>query len=425
MRIISDIEIHSKYSRACSPELTPENIGKWAEIKGVDLIGTGDFTHPEWLAELEQALVPAEAGFFQLKSGESKARFILTAEVSCIFSQNDRVRRVHLLLYSPSFVAVKKFNQTLVDHGGKLGSDGRPILGMSCEEILKYLLAADSENVLIPAHVWTPYFGIFGSKSGFDSIDEAFGEMSKHVFAIETGLSSDPEMNWQISGHDRLTLVSSSDAHSLPRIGREANVMEIPDQEKLTYQEFMRIIRENDRERFKYTIEYFPEEGKYHLDGHADCKFSCEPEETEKHKGRCPKCGKKIIEGALSRVKELADRERGYKRPDAIPGRHLVPLEEVLAECTGRGVKTKTVQDIYWRLIEKAGNEFAVILDLPISEVKAAASKIVAEAVRRVRNEEVNLVPGYDGVYGQVKIFSDEERDELLGKVAGKQKALF
>ena len=248
--------------------------------------------------------------------------------------------------------------------------------------------------------------------------------MTKHIYALETGLSSDPEMNWRISANDRFTLVSSSDAHSLPRIGREANVMEI-DKDKYSYNEFMRIIREQDREHFKFTIEYFPEEGKYHLDGHANCKLALNPEQTEQYHGECPSCGKSITVGVLSRIKELADRPEGFTKENAIPGRHLVPLEEVLSECTGVGPKTKTVQELYWKLIDLAGNEFAVILDLPIEEVKKVASPVVAEAVKRVREEKVEKIPGYDGVYGVIKIFKEGEREELVGKVMGKQKELF
>lgn len=434
MRVISDIEIHSKYSRACSRDLTPENIDKWAAIKGVNLIGTGDFTHPVWRAELKAALEEAEPGFYKLKTPspalrasspargeETFVRFILSAEISCIYSRGGKLRRVHLILLAPSFAAVEKFTAALEKKGGKLAGDGRPILGMDAEEALKRLLDADPSAMMIPAHVWTPYFGLFGSKSGFDSVEEAFGQMSKHIHALETGLSSDPEMNWRISANDRFTLLSSSDAHSLPRIGREANVMEI---DNYNYKEFTRIIREKDKEKFKYTIEYFPEEGKYHLDGHADCKQSFLPEKTKKLGGRCPVCGKLITVGVLSRVQDLADRPDGFVPKNSIPGKHLVPLEEVLADCLGQGAKTKKAQDLYWQLIKAAGNEFSVILDLPIEELKKVAGEVVAEAVKRVREEKVEKIAGYDGVYGIIKVFSDDERDKFAGKI-GKQNALF
>lgn len=426
MRVISDIEIHSKYSRACSRDLTPANIAKWAGIKGVNLIGTGDFTHSKWREELREALEPAEEGFYRLKGANgsegSNVRFILSAEVSCIWNQHGKLRRVHLLLYLPSFAAADKFSQILESHGGKLAGDGRPILGMSAHEVLNYLLEADPDGMMIPAHVWTPYFGLFGSKSGFDSVEECFGDMTKHIYALETGLSSDPEMNWRISANDRFTLVSSSDAHSLPRIGREANVMEIPEAE-FNYAEFMRIIKEKDNSRFKYTIEYFPEEGKYHLDGHAACKFSCTPEQTEKLHGECPKCGKKLTVGVLSRVQVLCDRTTLVK--GAVGQRHLVPLEEVLAECVGIGGKSKAVQGHYWKLIEAAGSEFAVILDMPIPEIATIGGEVVAEAVRRVREEQVQKIAGYDGVYGVMKIFTDEERADFAAKLNGRQSSLF
>ena len=440
MRVISDIEIHSRYSRACSPDLTPPNIAKWAGIKGVNLIGTGDFTHSKWREELKESLEPAEDGFYKLKGSkkdfpspgegrvaegrERSPRFILSAEVSCIWNQHDKLRRVHLLLYLPSFAAADKFSRILESHGGKLAGDGRPILGMSAQEVLKYLLEADTEGLMIPAHVWTPYFGLFGSKSGFDSVEECFDEMTKHVSGLETGLSSDPEMNWRISANDRFALVSSSDAHSLPRIGREANVMEIAEDE-FNYKEFTRIIKEKDTSRFKYTIEYFPEEGKYHLDGHAKCQFSCLPEQTKKLRGECPKCGKQLTVGVLSRVQELADRPEGFRPSNPIGQRHLVPLEELLADCFGSGAKSKKIQDIYWKLIERAGNEFAVILDLPIPEVEKVAGEVVAEAVKRVREEKVEKTPGYDGVYGVMKVFSETEREAIAAKMNGKQNFLF
>src|SRR3989338_902753 len=264
MRVISDLHIHSKYSRACSKDLIPVNLDKWAKIKGVNLLGTGDFTHPLWFKELQQSLEPAEEWFYKLKGADSAIRFVLSAEVSCIYGQGGKLRRVHLVLVLPSFEAVAKFNQTLESKKAKLASDGRPILGMNSREILKYLLDASADALMIPAHAWTPSFGVFGSKSGFDSLEECFGDMSKHIYAIETGLSSDAAMNWRISKNDRLTIISSSDAHSLPRIGREANVMEIPENE-FHYAEFGRIIKEKDKERFKFTIEYFPEEGKYSI----------------------------------------------------------------------------------------------------------------------------------------------------------------
>ncbi len=427
MRVISDLHIHSKYSRACSRDLIPQNLDKWAKIKGVNLLGTGDFTHPLWLAELKEAFEPAEEGFYKLRvalgenspnplfnqrGGNGGVRFVLTAEVSCIYSQGGKLRRVHHVLVLPSFEAVEKFNKSLRDHGAKLGSDGRPILGMDSKEVLKYALDADEKAMVIPAHAWTPYFGIFGSKSGFDSVEECFGEMTKYIYAIETGLSSDPEMNWRVSDTDKFSIVSSSDAHSFSRIGREANVMEIPESE-LNYQEFLRILKEKDRSRFKFTIEYFPDEGKYHWDGHAPCKFSCPPTQTKKLHGECPNCGKKLTIGVEARVEALADRPAGFVPPHNVAQKHLVPLEEVLADAFGVGSKTKTVQDYYWKLIDSAGSEFAVILDLPVQDVEKITGPLVAEAIKRVREEKVHRTPGYDGVYGIIKVFSEGERNQF------------
>src|SRR3989338_4655099 len=275
MRVISDIHIHSKYSRACSPALVPVNLDKWGKIKGVNLMGTGDFTHPGWLGELKSNLEEAESGFFKLKGQDSGIRFVLTL---------------------PSFAAVDKFIKSLESRGAKLAGDGRPILGMKSQEILKYLLDADEKALMIPAHAWTPYFGIFGSKSGFDSVEECFGDMNKYIYGFETGLSSDASMNWRLSQNDRFTIISNSDAHSLSRIGREATVMEI-DKDKFNYNEYFRIIKEKDSKNLKYTIEYFPEEGKYHLDGHGPCEVSFTPEQSVKSGGRCPKCGKKLTIG--------------------------------------------------------------------------------------------------------------------------------
>lgn len=424
MRVISDIHIHSRYSRACSRDLVPKNLDKWGKIKGVNLIGSGDFTHPAWLGTLKEELEEAEAGLYKLKASDSGVRFILSSEVACIYSQEGKLRRVHYVLLLPSFAAVDKFIESLLKRGAKLASDGRPILGMNSVDLLKYLLDASPDALLIPAHAWTPYFGIFGSKSGFDSVEECFGDMTKHIYAFETGLSSDPEMNWRFSGTDKFAILSSSDAHSLPRIGREANVMEIPEGE-LSFGEFARIIKDKDAARFKFTIEYFPEEGKYHLDGHSSCKVSLEPKETKRLAGRCPACGRKLTVGVVSRVEDLADRAPGHKPSGAIPQRHLVPLEEVLADCTGVGPKTKTVQAIYWKLIERAGSEFAVILDLSIDEVAKVGGDIVAEAVKRVREEKVHKTPGYDGTYGVIRVFTDEERQALLGKERGRQESLF
>jgi len=308
MRIIADLHVHSRFSRACSRDLTLENNALWCEKKGVNVLGTGDFTHPEWFKDIEEKLAEAEPGLYQLKSGEHpKMRFMMTSEVSQIYKRGGRVRRVHNLIFAPSIECVKKINAWLDEKKFNRKSDGRPILGIDSEDLYRELKNIDDRIVLAPAHAWTPWFSVFGSKSGFDSLEDCFGEMTKEVFAIETGLSSDPQMNRSLSALDNISLISNSDAHSPQNFGREANVFEIAES-KLSFGEFMRVLRERDLGRFLYTIEFFPEEGKYHSDGHAPCGLRFSVAETKRLKGLCPKCGKLITVGVLSRVKDLADR---------------------------------------------------------------------------------------------------------------------
>jgi len=421
MRIIADLQIHSKYSRACSQDLTPKNIGAWADKKGIAVIGTGDFTHPKWLLELKEALVETKPGLYQLKDKSADAYFMLTSEISSIYKQGEKLRRQHTCVFAPSFEAVDKFIDGLEAKGANLKSDGRPITGIHCDELVRIALAADARNFIVPAHAWTPHFGVFGSLSGFDSIEEAFGDQAKHIFAIETGLSSDPKMNWQISGLDKYALVSNSDAHSLRKIGREANAFEINEKE-LSYDSIIDAIKSKDPKRFLFTIEFFPEEGKYHLDGHADCKFSCEPEKTKKLGGKCPVCGKKLLVGVLNRVAELADRQYGFTPQGAIPFRNIIPLEEIIAETFGVGTGSKRVLATYDRMTDKYP-EFEILLDLPEGEIAKISAPEIAVAVLRVRDGKVRVEGGYDGVFGKIHIFSDEERETVLRKP--KQMGLF
>jgi len=402
MRIIADLQIHSKYSRACSQDLNPGNIGFWADKKGIQVIGTGDFTHPLWLKGLKETLEETKPGLYQLKDKSAKAYFMLTAEVSSIYKQGDKVRRIHNMIFAPNFEAVDKIREGLEAVGANLRSDGRPIMGVKCPDLVKICLSADPRTVIAPAHAWTPHFGLFGSLSGFDTVEEAFGDQAKHVFAIETGLSSDPKMNWQISGLDKYTLLSNSDAHSLRKIGREANVFEIAEK-KLSYDEIIRVIKDKNPKEFLYTIEFFPEEGKYHLDGHADCKFSCLPAETKKLKGLCPKCGKKLLVGVLNRIEVLGDREYGFVPKRAIPYRSVVPLEEVIAETFDVGVGSKKVQAMYDQMLLKH-TEFEILLDLPEKEVESISNKSIAQAISRIRLGHVHIEAGYDGIFGKIHI---------------------
>lgn len=426
MRKIFDFEIHSRYSRACSKELTLPNIAAWTARKGVDIIGTGDFTHPKWFAEIQEQLEELDNGLLRLRPEflaqaatennmpqemAAKIRFILSAEISSIYGHNGKTRRIHNLLLAPSIAAVQKIIAALEKRGAKLGSDGRPIVGIPSKELLRLVLEADDRAMLIPAHVWTPYFGLFGSMSGYDSVEECFEDLSPHIYALETGLSADPEMFWRISKFDRFTLVSCSDPHSLPRIGRECNVLEL-EESAVSYAELARIIKQRDRERFLYTLEYYPEEGRYHYDGHAACKVCLHPNETVKLKGICPKCGKKLTIGVLSRAEELADRPQGFRPAEIIPGKHFVVLEEILAEAFGvASVSGKKVQTEYIRLTAKH-SEFEILLDLPESGIRQLASEDVAEAILNMRSGKVEISPGYDGEYGKIKLFEHQTRKQ-------------
>ena len=314
MKFIADFHLHSKYSRATSLQMDLENLNKWASIKGVKVLGTGDFTHPAWFKELKEKLEPAESGLFKIRKKEAQTRFILSGEISCIYSKKGRVRKIHVMLFIPSFKEAEKIN-TRLGKIGNLSADGRPILGLDAKELTKIVLEASSDCLIVPAHIWTPWFGLFGSKSGFDAIEECFEGYTKYIFAAETGLSSDPAMNWRVSSLDRITLISNSDSHSPQNIGREANVFNTT----LDYFSIIKTIKEKNKNHFLYTIEFFPEEGKYHHDGHRACGISLAPKDSKKYNNICPCCGRSLTIGVLNRVEQLADREEGYKPENAIP----------------------------------------------------------------------------------------------------------
>ncbi len=413
MKIIADLHVHSRFSRACSQDLTLENNALWCEKKGVNVLGTGDFTHPLWFKEIEEKLVEAESGLYKLKSGEfSKMRFMMTTEVSQIYKRGGKVRRVHNLIFAPNIECVKKINAWLDEHKFNRRNDGRPILGIDSEDLYRELKNLDDKIILVPAHAWTPWYSVFGSKSGFDSLEECFGEMTKEIFAIETGLSSDPAMNRTLSVLDDISLISNSDAHSPKNFGREANVFEI-DEKKLSYDEIIRTIRERDIAHFLYTIEFYPGEGKYYADGHAPCGLTFETKETLRLGGRCPKCGGPITVGVLSRVEELGDRptfdplyppRRGKEQ--SIPFKSIVPLPEILAQCLGvSSVSSKKVMTLYEEMIKTLGSEFNILLEVSVLEIRSQFGNTVAEAIARVRAGKVSVTPGYDGIFGVVKIF--------------------
>ncbi|MBI2626348.1 MAG: DNA helicase UvrD [Candidatus Nealsonbacteria bacterium] len=422
MRFVADFHIHSKYSRATSKDMDLESLDKWAKIKGIKVLGTGDFTHPEWLKNLKEKLEPAEPGLYGLKpkvqnpNSKDETRFILTAEISCIYSKNNRVRKVHIIVFSPSFEAVDKIN-THLGWIGNLKSDGRPILGLDAKELAKIVLGASEDCLVVPAHLMTPWFSLFGSKSGFNSIEECFEEYSKYIYAGETGLSADPKMLWRLPDCRKLALISNSDSHSPGKIGREANVFDLP---FLSYPSIITAIKTKDPQNFIETLEFFPEEGRYHYDGHRNCEIVLSPKESKKYNNTCPTCGKPLTIGVMNRVEELADKPEGFRPENAIPFRSLVPLGEIIAESLGVGVVSKQVQKEYKNLIEYFGDEFKILLEAGRQELESAALPEIAEGIIKVREGKIFIEPGYDGVYGKVRIFSSGER-----KMASKQNTLF
>jgi len=415
MQFIADFHIHSKYSRATSRDMDLENLDKWAKIKGIKVLGTGDFTHPEWFRNLKEKLEPAEPGLFKLKNSDSQTRFILTTEISCIYTKKNRGRKIHIIIFAPSFDLVEKINAHL-GWIGNLKTDGRPILGLDTKELVKIVLNISEDCLIVPSHIWTPWFSLFGSKSGFNSIEECFEDYSKYIYAGETGLSSSPEMNWRLSTLDKITLISNSDSHSPTKLGREANVFDT----EVSYPAIIEAIKSKNPQKFLYTIEFFPEEGKYHFDGHRPCGISLSPQESKKSGNICPNCGSPLTIGVLNRVEELADRPKGFKPENAIPFKNLIPLEEIIADALGTMTGTKQVEVEYKNLIEKFDNEFNVLIDVSRSELETVTLPEIAEGIIRVREDRVYIEPGYDGVYGKIRIFSKSEQ-----RMVSRQRTLF
>jgi uncharacterized protein (TIGR00375 family) len=419
MRFIADLHIHSKYSRATSKDMSPETIWKWAQIKGIGVVGTGDFTHPGWLKELSEKLEPIGDGLFKLKkeygangvpdSCKAEVSFVLSAEISSIYRKNDRTRKIHSLILVPDFSDAARINLVL-SRIGNLNADGRPILGLDALELLKIVMDVSPSAVFIPAHAWTPHFSVFGAVSGFDSLEECFEDYASHIKAIETGLSSDPPMNWRLSALDNITLISNSDAHSPAKMGREANIFNTD----ISYQSIMNALE--TRQGFLGTIEFFPEEGKYHYDGHRACGMSLSPEETIRQGYLCPKCGKRVTVGVLHRVEKLADRPLGYKPKGAPPYYSLIPLAEVIAETIGVGVASKAVDREFQRLIRGLGSEFSILMNALIPDIEQVSSRLIGEGIDRMRSGNIHVAPGYDGEYGKIKIFESAERKEIKGQ---------
>ena len=436
MRFFADLHIHSRFSRATSKDVSLESLWKWAQIKGISVIGTGDFTHPQWYKELNEKLDINNNNLLKLidkykdksipESCINEVSFMLTTEVSCIYSKNGRVRKIHSLIFVPDFAAASKLNHAL-SKIGNLSSDGRPILGLDAKTLLKIVLDISHETMFVPAHAWTPHFSVFGANSGFDSLEECFDELTPNIYAIETGLSSNPAMNWRLSSLDTITLISNSDAHSPAKIGREANIFDtsnppLPPFSKgghggiteISYEFITHAIK--TKQGFAGTIEFFPEEGKYHYDGHRSCGVNLSPEETVRHHYLCPACGKKVTVGVMHRVEKLADRDDGFKPSGAPPFYSMIPLQEIIAETKKVGVSSKAVTTDYLQLIEKLGNELKILMDLPLDEIENASSPLLKEAISRVRSGNVHIAPGYDGEYGKIKIIEEVERREIKGQ---------
>ncbi|MGD2185848.1 MAG: UvrD-helicase domain-containing protein [Desulfobacterales bacterium] len=424
MKFIADLHVHSKFSRATAKNLDLENLYVAAQLKGITVVGTGDFTYPAWFDEISEKLVAAEPGLFKLRdelarqcdsqvpsSCRRPVRFILATEISNIYKKNGKTRKNHNLVLVPDLDIAQKFNVKL-DKIGNIKSDGRPILGLDARDLLEILLEASERAFLIPAHIWTPWFSVLGSKSGFDSIEECFDDLSSHIFAVETGLSSDPAMNWRVSSLDGLTLVSNSDAHSPLNLGREANMFDT----ELSYAAIKSALRTGDPQKFLGTYEFYPEEGKYHIDGHRTCKISFWPATTMKHEGLCPACGKPLTIGVLYRVEELADREEGQKPARSHPYTSSIQLVDILSQVLRVGPASKKVKQTYQTLLNKLGSEFDILHRLEIDAIELAAIPLLAEAIARMRRKEINIIPGFDGEYGRIRIFNEQEHETLLGQ---------
>jgi uncharacterized protein (TIGR00375 family) len=421
MKFIADLHIHSKFSRATSRDMTFDNLAYWAKIKGISLVASGDFTHPEWFFLTKEKLEPTGNGFFRLKNILPPANgylksisvktddilFVLSTEISFIYSKKGKVRKIHILLLAPDFEAVEKINGRLSGLGN-LRSDGRPILGLDAKQFVHIVAELCPRCVVIPAHIWTPWFSLFGANSGFDAIEECFEEMTPFIFALETGLSSDPPMNWRLSALDKYALVSKSDAHSPSRLGREANVFDTD----FSYKGLVNALRSKNPDRFLHTIEFFPEEGKYHYDGHRKCGVVFSPKESLLQKDICPKCGKKLTIGVMHRVEELADREEGVHPPLRVPYKSLIPLNEVIAAAIEKTPECQSVWDIYFRLVHEFGSEHAVLTEASIPDLARVQPERISQGIARMRKGAVRIVPGHDGFYGQISLFEKETPEE-------------
>ena len=425
VKYFADLHIHSRFSRATSPNLDLEHLHQWAQLKGITVVGTGDFTHPGWFDELSSKLEPAEEGLYRLRPDIAKGidrevypscrrevRFVLSAEISNIYKRADRTRKVHNVIFAPNLETAASVSARL-DRIGNITSDGRPILGLDSRDLFEIVLESSPLAYLIPAHIWTPWFSVLGSKSGFDSIEACYGDLADQIFAVETGLSSDPAMNWMVSGLDRYTLVSNSDAHSPSKLGREANLFNTD----LSYTAMFEALRSTNRSGYLGTVEFYPEQGKYHFDGHRKCDLRLSPGETVEKDGNCPVCGRKVTVGVMHRVSELADRPEGAEPPGARPFRSLIGLGDILAEIRGVGPGSKRVARDWEKLLAALGDEFTILQEVPIEDLERAGSPLLSEGVRRMRTGAITIDAGYDGEFGTVRIFEEGEREKLSGQI--------
>jgi uncharacterized protein (TIGR00375 family) len=428
MRFHVDLHLHSHLSRATSKNLNLEHLSKWAQCKGIRVVGTGDFVHPAWMDELEKKLEPAEEGLFRLKpeyerltrdevpaACRAPVRFMLTVEISNIYKRLDRVRKIHNIVFAPGFDAGKRL-QARLEAIGNIRADGRPILGLDSRDLLEITLESDPLAFLIPAHIWTPWFAVLGSQGGFDRIEDCFADLTPHLFAIETGLSSDPLMNWRLSQLDPYVIVSNSDAHSPHKLGRETTVFDT----ECAYPAIYRALSDPDDPGLAGTVEFFPEEGKYHYDGHRKCEARLHPRETIAHGGLCPVCGKPVTVGVMARVEALADRPEGVRPPRWRPYHRLIPLPEVIGEAKRMGPDAKGVEEVFMTMLARLGNEFHILMEAPVEDIRVVAGPLIAEGIRRVRAGEVSIAPGYDGAYGTIRLFEPGERETI-----GAQASLF
>lgn len=424
MQVISDLQLHSRFARAVSKDMNLPVISSWANKKGIDLVATGDWTHPLWFREIAASLKETAEGIYRLKGVKNSANFLLSTEISSIYSKYGRTRRIHTLIFAPSLKTVEEISKELQKRGANLMSDGRPIVGLSAKEVAEVALTINDKCLIIPAHAWTPWFSLYGSQSGFDSIEECFEELSSNIYAVETGLSSDPAMNWKIGELANRKVVSFSDAHSPQKLGREATVFDL---ENLTFENIRKAIIGNAENKILYTIEFYPEEGKYHYSGHRKCSVIYSPKEITKLGRICPVCGKSLTVGVMSRVEVLATLEietessidkngvrwikdkEGKKTPYVM----MVPLLEILSEALEVGVNTKTVLSAYEILVDRLESEFNVLFNADIDEIEGIAGERVAEGIKKVRLGDIVIKPGYDGVFGEVKIWREEKIEEV------------